>query len=142
MIPANLFAYGTLMCEDIMQKVAGAVFKRLPGTVNGFCRYAVTGETYPGLTPEAGGTVDGCIYRDVSAQAWQQLDLFEGEMYGKMHVPVICGDTTIPAFTYVVKPSFRHLFEKRQWNFSEFCRSGKELFMNRYGGFDRSTPYY
>jgi hypothetical protein len=33
--PDNLFAYGTLMCEDIMQHVSGCTLSSMPGILKG-----------------------------------------------------------------------------------------------------------
>lgn len=51
---AHLFAYGTLMCDDIMQAVAACRPARMPGTLRGFSRRRVKGEVYPGLLQNQG----------------------------------------------------------------------------------------
>ena len=45
----NLFAYGTLMCEDIMQDVAGCRLSCVPAELRGYSRRRVRGEHYPAL---------------------------------------------------------------------------------------------
>ena len=132
----NLFAYGTLMCEDIMQDVAGCLPARLPGTLPGYARRAVRGEHYPGLVSCAHGRVDGVLYRDVPAVAWARLDRFEGDMYLRQRVQVELTDgATLKAETYVVRPRFLARLAHSEWSFSEFLRSGKGKFCRDYQGY-------
>jgi gamma-glutamylcyclotransferase (GGCT)/AIG2-like uncharacterized protein YtfP len=132
----NLFVYGTLMCEDIMQDVAGCLPARLPGTLAGYERRAVKGEHYPGLVPGAAGRVDGVVYRDVPGFAWARLDSFEGDMYRRQRVHVELRDgATLMAETYVVRPRFLSRLDHAEWDFSEFLRSGKAKFCRHYHGY-------
>lgn len=132
----NLFVYGTLMCEDIMQDVAGCLPVRLPGKLSGYERRAVKGEQYPGLVPGAAGRVDGLVYRDVPGFAWARLDSFEGDMYRRQPVLVELTDgTTLTAETYVVRARFVSRLAYAEWNFSEFLRSGKAKFHRHYQGY-------
>ena len=132
----NLFVYGTLMCEDIMQEVAGCLPARLPGILPGYERRAVKGERYPGLVPGPGGRVDGVVYRDVPGFAWARLDRFEGDMYRRRRVQVALTDgATLVAETYVVRPRFVSRLDRAEWNFSEFLRSGKAKLCRHYQGY-------
>jgi len=132
----NLFVYGTLMCEDIMQQVAGCLPARLGGALSGYERRAVKGEHYPGLVPGAGGRVDGVVYRDVPDFAWARLDRFEGDMYRRHRVQIELMDgATLKAQTYVVRPRFVSRLDKAEWDFSEFLRSGKAKFCRHYRGY-------
>jgi gamma-glutamylcyclotransferase (GGCT)/AIG2-like uncharacterized protein YtfP len=144
MTPGTLFAYGTLMDDDIMVEVAGATFPRMPGTIIGYNRYLIKGETYPGLVAEEGSRVEGVVYRNVSAAAWVRLDLFEGEAYEKVEVAVCCGNDILPAAAYLLRSCFTGFLEKSVWDYPEFLRKGKQLFQNRYSGFasvrDRMEP--
>ena len=45
----HLFAYGTLMCEDIMQEVSGCLPEHRRGFLKGYVRRRVKGQAYPGL---------------------------------------------------------------------------------------------
>jgi len=97
----NLFVYGTLMCEDIMEDVAGCLPVRLPGRLSGYERRVVKGEQYPGLVPGAAGRVDGLVYRDVPGFAWARLDSFEGDMYQRKPVLVELTGDGDPALTFL-----------------------------------------
>lgn len=131
----NLFAYGTLMCEDILLEVTGTHFSHLPGTITGFNRYGIRGETYPGLVVEESASVMGVVYRNISAAAWKRLDRFEGEMYEKVSVQAHCGKMLLPATIYLLRPAFHGLLEKRVWDYRTFLKEGKRLFQKQYPGF-------
>ncbi len=126
----HLFAYGTLMCDDIMAEASGLQVAGAPAELKGFCRLRVKEECYPALLPREGGTVDGVIYRDIPDPAWQRLDRFEGPMYSRQNVIVEMPDgTALPAATYVALDDFRDQFEEREWDFTTFLRSDKEDFL-------------
>jgi gamma-glutamylcyclotransferase (GGCT)/AIG2-like uncharacterized protein YtfP len=132
----NLFAYGTLMCEDIMREVAGCLPACVPGTLPGYARRAVKGQHYPGLVLHAAGRVDGVLYRDVPGFAWARLDSFEGDMYRRRCVQVDLGDgARLAAETYVVRPRFVARLDVVEWDFAEFLRSGKTKFCRDYRGY-------
>jgi len=47
----NLFAYGTLMCEDIVVEASGCRLPHVPGVFRGYSRRSVTGEHDPATVP-------------------------------------------------------------------------------------------
>jgi gamma-glutamylcyclotransferase (GGCT)/AIG2-like uncharacterized protein YtfP len=132
----DYFAYGTLMCEDIMLAVTGHRFNRTPGFLRDYRRRAVKGEVYPGILPERDGVVEGIVYRDLPDTAWARLDPFEGEMYQRQIVGVTLADSTpIEAHTYVVRPEFENRLDSSDWDFEKFLQSGKKTFETHYFGF-------
>lgn len=132
-----LFAYGTLMCPDIMQAVAGKAFKGVKATLKEYRRLTVKNQHYPGLTPHAGGSVEGIVYFDVSAASWQRLDLFEGDMYSLDLVELELVDgSIISANTYVVKEVYRKNLTETDWDFEKFLREGKREFIGSYNGYN------
>ncbi len=133
----NLFAYGTLMCEDIMEEVSGCRLAPAPAVLPGYSRRCVKGESYPGLLADQDGHVEGVLYRNIPVSAWQRLDRFEGEMYARQVVQVSLRDgEALTASTYVVRPEFSHRLSQSEWNFAEFLRSGKRAFQSQYKGFE------
>lgn len=132
----NLFAYGSLMCTDIMGDVSGCDLSHTVGVLNGYRRLVVRGEQYPGLVPADGGAVEGVVYRDVPPSAWERLDRFEGAMYVRQHVDVsLKGGSPLVADAYVVRPEFRDRLEDADWDFDEFLRNGKARFRRHYQGY-------
>lgn len=132
-----LFAYGTLMSEEIVKAVIGFVPERKQGTITGFRRYAVKNADYPGIMQARNFSVAGIVYLDIDRQSWNRLDLFEGEMYYRQLVGVQADDeTVIEAETYVVKPSYFSSLTEHDWSFARFKKSGKASFVASYNGFE------
>jgi len=133
----DLFAYGTLMCTDIMRAASGCrVPAGIPGLLREHCRLYVRGEHYPGLVPRPGSSVAGILYRSLPAAAWALLDRFEGEMYRRCDVRVETGSgVSRPAQTYLVRPEYAARLEERLWELEEFLRYGKAAFQSAYRGY-------
>jgi gamma-glutamylcyclotransferase (GGCT)/AIG2-like uncharacterized protein YtfP len=134
---AALFAYGTLMCEDIMETVAGRVPPSQKAVLHSYRRLVVENEEYPGLVPTEECQVEGILYHDVSSQSWERLDRFEGEMYCRSKVMVSLDDgSAVEAFVYIVRPEFRDRLGRRDWDFAGFVAKKKSVFVNSYRGYD------
>lgn len=132
----DLFAYGTLMSPEIMEKVAGCRPEARVALLRGFRRSRVRDEQYPGIREEVGDVVPGLLYLDVPATAMQRLDIFEGERYERRQVVVQEEDGTVrAAMTYVFRPAYHELLTGIPWDFDEFLVSGKKKFEDGYFGF-------
>ncbi len=132
----HLFAYGTLMCPDIMAEVSGLNRPGISATLPGYRRLRVKGEDYPAIVPDAAGWVTGVICRDIPKSAWILLDRFEGEMYVRVRAQVDLADGSVAAAqTYVVNGCFSGCLEDVEWNFADFLCSGKERFRMSYTGY-------
>jgi gamma-glutamylcyclotransferase (GGCT)/AIG2-like uncharacterized protein YtfP len=133
----DLFAYGTLMCADIMRTVSGC--PGLAGSsslLHDHCRLYVRGEHYPGLVPRPGASVEGIIYHAVPDEAWARLDRFEGDLYVRASVDVELPDATIRRVqTYLVRPGLTACLEERVWELEDFLRHGKADFESAYAGY-------
>lgn len=133
----HCFAYGTLMCEDIMGEVTGCGLIAESGLLKGFRRCTIKGELYPGIIPSANCDVPGIVYRDVSPDAWRRLDEFEGELYERQKVQITLPDGGILwAATYVVKPAFVSRLAPVDWHFEDFLKNGKSVFRKSYKGYE------
>ena len=134
----RLFAYGTLMCPEIIRAVSGITQPGRPAVLHGFARYRVRGEHYPAITAKAGATVEGLLYDCADADAWRRLDLFEGDMYLRSEVQIELPDSTVClAGTYVLHPDCLACLDHRQWDFEEFLGTGKKAFAADYTGFEK-----
>ena len=132
----NLFAYGTLMCSDIMEEVSGVKATGIGAVLHGYSRRCVRGQHYPGLIKETSERVDGIIYFDIPDWAWGRLDHFEGDMYERLPVSVETADKKrISAETYVVKDNFKQYLETRRWSYQHFLKNGKIAFQRNYRGY-------
>ena len=134
--PVHLFAYGTLMCADIMYEVSG--FRRQPiqARLANYRRRVVTGEDYPAIVPEPGCQVDGVVYGGLSPTIWARLDRFEGDMYARETETVVLTEgSRLIVYTYVARPAFLDALDEADWDYAEFLRHGKDRFQAAYRGF-------
>ncbi len=134
----NLFAYGSLMCADIMAEVSGiGALSSEPSVLAGFERRCVKGEDYPAIRARTGRRVEGVLYRGLPAGAWARLDRFEGELYRRAEVRVLLrGGKAVSAQTYVLREEFAARLSPERWDFEHFLARGKSRFTRRYVGYD------
>ncbi|MGD1972791.1 MAG: gamma-glutamylcyclotransferase [Desulfobacterales bacterium] len=132
----HLFAYGTLMCNDIMEEIVGSHLSPVSATLRGYRRMRVKGEHYPALVPDAEQHVEGVVYRNISGASWDRLDQFEGKMYSRKMVQVELNDgQAVPAETYVARAEFMDYLVDAEWDFAEFLRKNKGSFRRSYKGY-------
>lgn len=99
---SNIFTYGSLMFPNVWQRVVRGNYRFAPASIDGHARFAITGETYPGMIAQPGARVDGVLYFDVAPGDVAALDAFEGEEYRRdtVFVSLDSGATT-EAATYI-----------------------------------------
>lgn len=133
----DLFAYGTLMCTDIMRAVSGCrVAAGRRAVLHDHCRLVVRGELYPGLLARRGASIEGVLYRRLPAAAWARLDRFEGDQYLRRGVSVELDDgSRRRAEVYLFRPELADRLEDRFWEPQAFLRHGKAAFEAAYRGY-------
>jgi gamma-glutamylcyclotransferase (GGCT)/AIG2-like uncharacterized protein YtfP len=132
----HVFAYGSLMCDDIMATVSGCPVAGVPARLPGYRRHPVAGEDYPGVVADPAGVVEGRLHRALDAAALARLDAFEGELYERRQVTVNpVGGAGTTAWCYIVRAQFRDRLLDGDWDFEAFLAVGKARFMARYVGF-------
>jgi len=83
---------------------------------------------YPGIIPNKGEKVPGIVYGNVPAEAWPQLDNFEGEMYVRRMVSVeLNNGLLVRAFAYILKPQYTHLLTDALWDYRLFLKNKKKF---------------
>jgi gamma-glutamylcyclotransferase (GGCT)/AIG2-like uncharacterized protein YtfP len=138
MWPVNecCFAYGSLICADIMSAVTGQVLHGEPARLDGHVRHPVRGEDYPGVVAQPGGRVDGILYSGLDGAALARLDAFEGDMYERRQVTVnLVGGGQRAAWCYIVAAASEHRLLPGDWDYDAFLAEGKARFLARYVGF-------
>lgn len=134
----NLFAYGTLMDPEIMAQVSGNTFRSQKGTLFQYVRKTVWGEIYPAIFKRNGSSVDGIIYFDISAEAFARLDKFEGPLFVKKKVMMVCDNgENVGTYTYVIAPDSIHQLSDDDWNYEDFLANDKQLFQSSFQGYSR-----
>lgn len=88
----HIFTYGSLMFPEVWQCVVRGHYCFVSAAVDGYARFAVAGETYPGMVARTGAAVSGVLYFDVDERDIAALDTFEGEDYRRETVRVVLDD--------------------------------------------------
>ena len=91
-MPSHIFTYGSLMFAPVWQRVVAGRYAALPATLREYRRYAVAGDTYPGMIASPGGSVDGVLYQNVEPDDIARLDHFEGADYRRTELDVDLAD--------------------------------------------------
>lgn len=117
-----------------MLEAAGCCPSHCHGILTGYNRQSVKREVYPALIPKGKGMVEGVLYENVPSEAWNRLDLFEGEMYLRQSVLIRLSDESfVPAETYVLRPEYLNRLEEREWNADYFQCHNKNRFQKELG---------
>lgn len=98
----HVFTYGSLMFAPVWEQVVTGRYRGVAATLAGYRRFALLGETYPGMVREPSGSVSGVLYFDVSEADLAALDHFEGNEYERCSVGLRLGDAShVSGDTYV-----------------------------------------
>jgi gamma-glutamylcyclotransferase (GGCT)/AIG2-like uncharacterized protein YtfP len=130
----HMFTYGSLMIPRVMEVISGRLFDAAPARLQGYVRYALRGETYPGLVEEAAAATDGVLWRDVDDDSLRRIDAFEGDWYERQAVQVLVEEDAMPAETYVLIEAQRHRVSRRPWSRARFESRYLQRFLCSYGG--------
>lgn len=104
----HVFTYGSLMFPAVWERVVRGRYRSVPAMLPGYARYAVEGETYPGMVRQSDAAVNGVLYFDVDEADLLALDVFEGSEYRREQVRVsIAADENHVAATYLFTASDR-----------------------------------
>ena len=102
MSSVNIFTYGSLMFSPVWSRLVRGAHDSVAARLDGYQRYVVLGQDYPGLIAQAGVSVIGRIYLDVHADDLRRLDVFEGDSYRRQDVrPTLANGTAMDAQSYL-----------------------------------------
>jgi len=133
----NLFTYGSLMFEPIWSKLVSGHYRASPAILTNFVRRCIKGDSYPIIFKGSpSDTVEGVLYRNITAEDLTRLDAFEGDYYTREAVTLQLPDgCAFPAQTYVLKDRYRHLADEQEWDPVRFATTDIHLFLAKYEGF-------
>ncbi|WP_420475715.1 gamma-glutamylcyclotransferase family protein [Noviherbaspirillum sp. ST9] len=98
----HVFTYGSLMFPEVWQRVVRGDYRSTPARLDGYARFEIAAETYPGMVAAAGSSVEGVLYFDVSFADMAALDAFEGTQYRRDMVRVVLeSGESVEAGTYI-----------------------------------------
>ena len=112
----TLFAYGTLIFDEVMRQVTGRTFRGIDALLPGYARYRIKDAPYPGIIPCDGAVVKGKVYFDIDDKSLAMLDQYEGGLYEKITVQVrIDNGETCDAIAYKVKDTHKGMLTHELW---------------------------
>lgn len=124
MIPANVFAYDSLMYDRIWNRVVCGRYERVMAVLDGHVTRKIKGALYPAII-RGEGSVRGVLYFSVSSEDMARLDSFEGKMYERTLCDVMSGNGLIRScFFYAFREEFFSLLGDDDWNPQEFEDAG------------------
>jgi len=132
----HLFTYGSLMFEQVWDKLVQGHYLSQKATLNGYARRSVKEEKYPVIF-QANESVEGVVYYDISDEDMKILDMFEGEYYARNEVELLVKNEPIHARVYVLKEKYFDIIDPNPWSEALFATEGLKSFLVNYQGFLR-----
>lgn len=128
-----LFAYGTLQFPAIIAAVTGRTPTGMRAVLDGYARFSVHDQPFPGIVPSEAHQVEGILYTDVTSAERQRVDIFEGEPYHRETVTVGLPEdgTRIEAITYVIRPRWRMILTPSSWDPDAFAHHWHDTYVER-----------
>ena len=117
----DVFAYGTLMWAPVLEALVGRRFPYTPARLEGWDRFVLRGQPYPGIVATPGAVTDGGVWHGVDAASLDLLDRFEDEGYVRREVAVTLesGDA-LSAQAWLIPDASRHLLGDERWDEARF----------------------
>lgn len=98
----DLFVYGTLRCQALMDAVSGRVSAAVPATIQGYAVHPVRDHIVPMIVGRPESYAEGVLYLDVDATQSARLDFYEGAFdYTLIDVRVDVAGDMKPAKMYL-----------------------------------------
>jgi len=115
------FVYGTLQVPAILERVLERVPTLLQASLRGYQRGRLAGQVYPAIIPAADALTVGHLLVGLRDDEWPLLDAYEGQLYERHNVTVICTDEVARGATcYVLRPEYADLFDPTPWSLETF----------------------
>ena len=126
----SLFTYGTLEIPQVVQIITGQVLTGVPARLEGYARYQLKNQAYPGIIPEAGASIVGTLYLELDDVLMARMDEYEDTCYEKRKLRVITENGMgVNALAYVVAEESRQLLSSRPWDRERFIRDDLDVFL-------------
>jgi gamma-glutamylcyclotransferase (GGCT)/AIG2-like uncharacterized protein YtfP len=102
----DLFVYGTLLDDTVVQQVTGRRFPKHAARLSDYRKFTPD-SGYPYIVADEGGAVDGALLCGLDQDALRALDSYEdeGRLYRRIAVTVTVGAQPRSAFAYVAARS-------------------------------------
>lgn len=123
----RLFAYGTLMIDEVIKTLLDRVPNRERTTAEGWRVAQLVGRLYPGLVGQSRSVASGTVYTDLTADEWILLDTFEDPSYTLNSIALTTGGI---AYTYVW-PEWPAEVHTGDWKISGLTATAIETYLIR-----------
>ena len=130
----HLFTYGSLMFEDVWNRLVKGNYLSQKATLMGYARRSVKEDEYPVIF-QANELVEGVVYYDIDEEDMAILDAFEGEYYERTEVELLIKNEPVQAYVYVLKESYFDIIDPKPWSEALFATEGIKRFLAHYKGF-------
>jgi len=128
---SNFFAYGTLQEPSVLELIVGRSLVGVVALLEDHARFGLRGKVYPAVVAQPGGRVHGLLYSGVTPGELARLDEYEGPLYERRELMVICSGAPARAFTYALGKRHHHLLSSEPWDFERFRREHLESYLER-----------
>ena len=130
----HLFTYGSLMFEDVWNRLVRGNYLSQKATLMGYARRSVKNDEYPVIF-QADEFVEGVVYYDINEEDMITLDAFEGEYYERKEVELLVKNEPVHACVYVLKEKYFDIIDPKPWSEAHFATEGIKRFLANYKGF-------
>jgi gamma-glutamylcyclotransferase (GGCT)/AIG2-like uncharacterized protein YtfP len=126
----SVFAYGTLLFPEVMQRVIGRIPPSQEATLEGFARFRIRGQSFPGIVAESASCTRGLLFAGVRPTELARLDAYEGDLYVRSRVSVALREGgAADALVYVVAAHLRGEVSELSWDPERFAAQGLQAFI-------------
>ena len=132
----NIFTYGSLMFSEVWNKVVQGNYYSSSATLQGYRRFCIKNQSYPGLRQTGGqDKVSGIVYHDINNKDLKLLDAVEGGYYERVPVTVDLENSSIKSHVYLIRDQYLYLATEKQWDPEDFYKKSIGDFVATYTGF-------
>lgn len=127
----SIFVYGTLLNNEILERLLGFLPIKSDAILYSYKRLQILGEVYPAIRPSKEDYVEGAVLSDLSKEHMLILDEYESIEYERESVAVQLpnGERTY-CDTYVYKPEYYWQLSEKPWSNNEFRKKHLKEYLN------------
>jgi len=115
----------------VLALIVGRSLVGVDAVLEGHARFGLTDKVYPAIIAQPGGRVQGLLYSGITPGELERLDEYEGPLYERRELLVICSGAPTRAFTYVLGERHVELLSPEPWDFERFRREHLESYLAR-----------